>query len=126
VDNNGTITGSGTLKVNEKFAFELADVEQYSTYAGKYSLNETLGSAQKYTELLPDTAGIDSLLVSVEPSSTLQDKTINGYWGLIENITDTRNRPLSNNQVDMTIQILAPKDEYSDRTAVQSDLEVTL
>ena len=126
VDNNGTITGSGTLKVNEKFAFELADVEQYSTYAGKYSLNETLGSAQKYNELLPDTAGIDSLLVSVEPSSDLQDKTINGYWGLIENITDTRNRPLSNNQVDMTIQILAPKDEYSDRTAVQSDLEVTL
>lgn len=126
LDNNGTVTGGGTLKVNEKFAFELADVEQYSTYAGKYSVTETLGSKQTYNELLPDTADINSLLVSVEPSGDLEAKTINGYWGLIENITDARNRPLTNKQIEMSIQILAPRDEYSDRTAVQTDLEVNL
>jgi hypothetical protein len=124
--NGGLVTGPGKLEVNEQFAFELADVEQYSTYAGKYSISETLGSQQTYNELLPDTATINSLLVSVEPSSDLQNKTVNGYWGLINNITDSRNRPLSNKQVTMDIAILAPFDEYSDRTSVQTDLEVNL
>lgn len=126
IDVNGTVTGSGTLDVNDQYAFELADVEPYSTYAGKFSITETLGSQQRYNELLPSNATIDTLLVGVEPTQRLQDKTINGYWGLIENISDNRNRPLSNSRIGLEMTVLAPYDEYADHTAVQNDLETTL
>lgn len=122
----GSVTGSGTLDVNDNFAFELADVEPYSTYAGKFSINETLGSQQPYNERVPTSAVIDTLLVGVEPSNDLSDKTINGYWGLIENITDERVRPLSNSRIEIQIRVLAPYDEYADHSAVQADLEINL
>lgn len=122
----GSVTGSGTLDVNGNFAFDLADVEPYSTYAGKFSINETLGSQQPYNERVPSNANIDTLLIGVEPNDKLKEKTIEGYWGLIEDITDERNRPLSNNQVEIQMRVLAPYDEYADHTDVQTDLEITL
>jgi len=126
IDINGTVTGSGTLDVNDQFAFELADVEPYSTYAGKYALEETNSAQQKYDERFPDTATIDTLLVGVEPTDRLKDKTIEGYWGLIDDVTDERTRALTNNQIGVEITVLAPYDEYVDHTAVQNDLEITL
>ena len=125
IEINGSVIGSGTLKVDDDFAFELADVEPYSEYAGKFSPIETLGAKQRYKENFTDPE-LDTLLVGVEPQARLERKTIEGYWGLISNITDERNRPLSNNQVEIEITVLAPYDEYDDHTAVQTDLEVTL
>lgn len=126
IDVNDTVTGGGTLDVNDKYAFELADVEPYSKYAGTFSINPTLDNTQRYNERLPENEQVDTLLVGVEPTDRLKDKTINGYWGLIENISDNRNRPLSNSQIGLEITVLAPYDEYSDHTAVQNDLETTL
>lgn len=126
IEVNGSVTGSGTLDVNDQYAFELADVEPYSTYSGKFSINETLGSQQPYNELIPSSATIDTLLIGIEPTADLKNKTIEGYWGLIENITDNRNRPLSNSAVEIQIRVLAPYDEYADHSAVQTDLEITL
>ena len=126
IDVNGNITGSGTLATGTESAFDFDDLEPYSTYAGKFSLMETLGSKQPYNELLPSSVDINTLLVAVIPNSDLQSKNVNGYWGLIENITDDRNRPLSNTRVELEITVLAPFDEYADHAAVQTDLEVRL
>lgn len=126
IDVNGSVTGSGTLDTGSESAFDFDDLEPYSTYAGKYSLTATLASQQSYNELIPSTLDINTLLVAVIPNSDLQAKNVNGYWGLIDNITDDRNRPLSNTRVELEITVLAPFDEYADHAAVQTDLEVTL
>jgi hypothetical protein len=126
IEINGTVTGDGTVDLDEAFAFDLADVEPYSKYAGTFSLNSTLDNTQRYNERTPTNAEIDTLLVGIEPAERLKDKTINGYWGLIQNISDNRNRPLSNNRVEIEIAVLAPYDEYDDHTEVQNDLEITL
>jgi len=123
VDNNGRIDLNGTLNVNEKFGFELAEIEIYSTYAGKFNVSETLASQQRYSENIPSSAEIDTLLVGVEPKGSLTDETLNGYWGLIENVTDERVRALSNNEVEIQIRVLAPYDEYANHTAVENDLK---
>lgn len=126
IDVNGTLTGSGQVNTSREDAFDFDDLEPYSTYSGKYSLVETLGSQQRYNELLPASAGINTLLVAIIPNSDLSNKDISGYWGLIDDVIDERNRPLSNTRVGLEITILAPFDEYADHTAVQTDLEVTL
>jgi len=123
VDNNGTIDLNGTLDINEKYAFELQDVQRYSPFSGKYAINETLGSKQQYSEFVPPSADIDTLLVGVEPQQDLKDETIEGYWGLINNISDDRNRALSNSQITLDIDVLATYEEYSDHTAVEADLK---
>lgn len=123
VDNNGTINLNGTLNIDEKFGFELAEIEVYSTYAGKFNVSETLASQQRYSENVPPSADIETLLVGIEPRGSLTDETLNGYWGLIENVTDSRNRALSNNEVELSITVLAPYEEYDDHTAVENDLK---
>jgi len=126
IDVNGNVTGSGTLVTGSESAFDFDDLEPYATYAGKYSLTETLASQQSYNELIPPSIDINTLLVAVIPNNDLQNKNVNGYWGLIDNITDNRNRALSNTRVELEITVLAPFDEYADHAAVQTDLEVPL
>lgn len=135
---NGTVTGdgdvniqdfdrpptNGVVDVNEKYAIGLDDAQAYGPYTGDYTISETQLSTQKYHERITPDANIDTLLVGVEPDTDLQQKNIRGYWGLIDNITDNRTQALSNVRVTLSIDVLAPYDEYSDHTAVQNELEI--
>jgi len=120
---SGTIDNDGTLDINEKYAFEVEEIQNYSPFSGKYVINETLGSKQQYSEFIPSTAQIDTLLLGIEPLQDLKDKTVEGYWGLINTITDDRNTPLSNSRITLDIDVLATYEEYSDHTAVEADLK---
>jgi len=125
LDNNGTVDVNGTLNVNEKFAFEYQEIKPYSEYAGKFTTSETLDSRQAYSENIPPNTEPDTLLVGIEPQTELSEKDINGYWGLINNVTDTRNTSLSNGpRIELEITVLAPYAQFSDHTDVQQTLEV--
>lgn len=125
LENNGTITNNGTIDVNEKYELAYDDVRPYAEYAGQFALFETLDSRQAYAENIPPNSQPETLLVGVEPQASLQNGDLRGYWGLVTNLTDTRNISLSNGpRIELEITILAPYSEYQDHTAVENALKV--
>lgn len=124
IDNNGTVNNNGTININERYVLEYSEIEAYADYAGNFTISETLNAEQKYTEQFSSTE-IDDLLVGIEPQTELANQEIGGFWGLITNVTDSRNTSLSNGpRMEIEIQVLAPFDEYADHTAVQNALEL--
>lgn len=125
LDNNGTVDLNGTLDINDKYELEYTEIKPYANYSGKFNVTETLSSKQRYSENIPPNNGPNTLLVGIEPQTELDSKDIFGYWGLISNIADIRNQPLSNGpRIEIEITVLAPYEQYDDHTAVQNDLEV--
>ena len=120
-DIDGTLDLDGRLVINANAA---ESIFQYDEYAGKYTLMETIDSSQPYREFLPDSIGIDTNLVGIRPSNDLQSKQIDGVWGLISDISDSRNQPLTTDRITITVDILAQYDEYSNHTAVENELLV--
>jgi len=122
VKQNGTVNSSGGT-VNVASGGEFSSLLKYDRHAGSYNVVATLDSTQRYNELLPLNANINSLVVGLEPDSSLQNDDIAGKWGLISNITDGRTQATTNNVITIEIDILADMTEYSDVSNVQSNLE---
>lgn len=125
LQNNGTVNNNGTLNVNDDIKFEYAEIEPYAKLAGNFTITETQAKTQKYVDRTPSSASIDTLLLGIETRSDLATQEINGYWGLVSNITDFRNQALSNGpRIRVEIQVLAPYSEFNDHTDVQNTLEL--
>lgn len=122
IDNDGTIDNNGTLITRP--SEPQGNLLGYDRHAGSYTLSGTLNNTQRYKERLPDTPNVSSLVVGIEPNSNLKDDDIAGKWGLISNVTDSRNRPISNSLITVEIDILADYSEYNNVPAVQNDLEI--
>lgn len=124
LDNDGTIDNDGTLTVTSGSAGGFADLIRYDRHAGSYTLSGTLNNTQRYKERLPTNANINSLVVGLEPATELQNNEIQGKWGLISNVTDSRTRALTNPVLTLEIDILADYNEYDSVTDVQNNLEI--
>jgi len=136
---NGTLTVNGVLVVYESITNngeinnngEIIRLENprealysYDQHAGSYSILETLSNKRAFSTRLPTNTAYESLVVGIEPATDLQDKNISGVWGLVTNITDGRTRPLTNNTIEIELEILAQYDEYNTIDDVTTDLEV--
>jgi hypothetical protein len=119
----GTLNNNGVVNVKDGLVAGYDTLLDYDQFAGKYATIETLSADQKYTEQFSDT-DIDSLLLAVEPTDDLQNEYIPGVWGLIDNVTDDRNSPLTINRVTVEVTVLATYGEYVDHAAVESDLQI--
>ena len=124
LDNDGTIDNDGTLTVTSGSAGGFSDLIKYDRHAGSYSLTGTLDNTQRYKERLPSNANINSLVVGLEPSTSLENRSVTGKWGLISNVTDNRTRALTNPVLSLEIDILADYSEYNSVSDVQNDLEI--
>jgi hypothetical protein len=124
LDNDGTINNNGSLTLTSGTAGGFANLIDYDRHAGSYSLNETLNNTQRYKERLPSNANISSLVVGIEPAGELQNKEVQGKWGLISNVTDNRTRALTNPVLTLEIDILADYTEYSSVSDVQTNLGI--
>jgi len=94
----------------------------YDDYAGSYAPIELLNGNEKYRDHIPESGSIESLLVGIEPSSDLKNKDISGVWGVIDDISDSRNAALSTVQVELSVRVLARFAEYADHTTAESTL----
>jgi len=120
--NNGTINNNGTITVRTGYVNDVGELLSYDRFSGSYTPLETLGNKYPYSERIDNS--IDSLVFGVEPSDQLQTEYVNGVWGIVDNITDSRNQPLSTNRITIDLTILAQLDEYADHTALESDLKL--
>lgn len=127
VAGGGTLNINGTLTVTGESGG--MDLLRYQPFAGSFATVETLSSAVAFRERLPSTSAGDdptSLLVSVRPGNDLLRDDIRGVWGLVNNVTDTRDPSLGQERAAVEITVLARNSEYDDHQAVRDDLEVTL
>jgi len=119
--NNGSLDNS-TGEIYNGFA-PGEFMTRLDEFGGKFTILETLSSKQSYSEFLPIDYINDSQLVRIEPNDELEAKRVTGVWGLIENVTDSRNNPLSINRWTIDVTILARFEEYANHTAVEADLK---
>jgi len=120
-DIDGTLNVNGTLTLT---AGTFEQLQEYEQEADNFVRHTTESNNHKYTLQLPSNSSIDSLLVGIQPSQDLQDKNVEGLWGLITGGTDNRNNALTNYDYELEVWKLADYNEYSDTTAVANDLEV--
>jgi len=118
----GTINDNGTITIGDGYVNNYADLFDYDRFAGSYTPLETLGNKYPYSERIDNS--IDSLVFGIEPSTQLQNEYINGIWAILDNITDSRNQPLSTNRITIDVTILAQYDEYADHAAIENDLKL--
>jgi len=124
LNQGGTINDTdGTLNINTGSVTGYSTLLDYDEVAGAFTTNQTLGFRFPYSEQFASSK-VDTLLVGIEPAETLQNRNISGVWGLIENVEDSRNSALSINRLTIDVTILAQYDEYTDHSAVETDLEV--
>jgi len=119
---NGTVNDNGTITIGEGYVNNYSDLLDYDRFSGSYTPLETLGNKYPYSERID--GSIDSLVFGIEPSDTLQSEYISGIWGILDNITDSRNQPLSINRITIDVTILAQFDEYADHAALEADLKL--
>lgn len=120
---DGTLNVNGTLDVTGPTPVDLSFLRDYRIYAGNATLTETLNGTQRFSETI-DTAEIDTLVVGIEPSSELKQADIPGVWGVVEDVIDARNRPLSTDAVEITVSVLAPYDKYDTISDVTNNLKI--
>lgn len=120
-DIQGTLTGGGTLSLANDFA---AAFTNFAEWAGSWTTLEMLSSELKYRIQIPGDAGIDSLVWGIEPNQTLQGRGLVGVWGLVESISNERNKALTTNRYTVEVTVLAPIDEYATIGDVETDLVV--
>lgn len=118
---NGTLTNNGTLNTASGM---LADFNEFVEWAGSYTTLEMLNGVERYRVQIPASAGIESLVVGIEPNQDLQDRDVVGVWGLVDSITNERNQALSTNRYSVDVNVLAPYGEYADVSSVETDLLV--
>jgi len=127
VADGGTLNITGTLTITGESGG--MDLLRYQPFAGSFGTVETLSSAVAFRERLPSTgAGDDptSLLVSVRPGDDLLRDDVRGVWGLVDNVTDTRDPSIGQERAAVELTVLARYSEYDDHQAVRDDLEATL
>lgn len=135
---NGSIAANADLTTNDanvvgqtkQFEFwlqsssDLSTLLQYGEWGGKYSTNRMIDGTLKYVERIPSSASIDSIVLGIEPSTSLQSADINGAWGLIDNVSDIREAPLGTNRINISLTVLAEYTDYADHTAIETALQI--
>lgn len=121
VINGGEIVVNGTLRITSGTRDVL---NEFIEWAGSFATLETLRNQVRYRSQLPPEAGIESLVVGIEPPQALQDRNIVGVWGLIDSIEDQRDRTLSTNRYRLTIRVLAPYTAYQDIADLEENLKI--
>lgn len=121
--NQGTLNVNGTLTVSESVGVELEGIRQYREYAGNATLTETIDGTQRFSETI-DTGALDSLVIGIEPNSDLKNRGIPGVWGVVDSVSDSRNRQFSTNAITLSLKVLAPYSEYNTVSGVTNDLRI--
>jgi hypothetical protein len=88
--------------------------------AADYGLTEA--NVPWYREQLPARADVDSLVVQLEPSTELSSYDVPGFWGLVTGGDDSRETTLSQERLVLELFVLADSDQYTDHTAIETDL----
>jgi hypothetical protein len=122
IRDRGELNVEGTLTVVGDG--QLDTVQDYGLHAGSYSVLETLSNRFKFRDRLPSSAPINSLLVKIEPATDLQNRDVDGCYGLITGVTDERPRSLTTSRATVQVDVLARLSEFSTLTDAKNALEV--
>jgi hypothetical protein len=95
-------------------------VREYSRWAGRYALEQTIDGTARFSEHTPDSASVDSIVVRLVPDSGLT--VTDGIWVVLDDVDDTTRYPNDLARIGLRFTVLARGDQYDSRSAIKSDL----
>lgn len=95
-------------------------VREYGRWAGRYTLKETIDGTPRFSEHLPASATVDSIVVKLEPGDAL-DRTP-GLWVVLDDVDDQTRFPRDMARVGLRFTVLARGDQYDTRSQLKNDL----
>lgn len=122
-----TVTSDGTVTVNGELIVSDGGYSAFNSYrewAGKYTMSEMLDGTNKYKTQIPTSENIDTLVVGIEPSEDLKNREITGIWGIIDTISDERDKSLSTNRYRFDVTVLGEYSDYNDHTDIETNLQL--
>lgn len=122
VTNNGTIIVNGELIVFD--GDSISNLLKYGEWANKYDTKTMIDGTLKYSDRIPDSEDLESLVVGVEPATELQNQDVEGTWGLVDSITDERDAVLNTNRITISMTNLGEFADYSDVNTVETNLKL--
>lgn len=117
IEDGGSLTVDGDLTIE---AGGLWTLLQYLDYAGAVATGEDGAHVPWYRSQLDSRADVGSLVLGIEPSSDIEDRSVTGLWGVVTGGRDVRNSTLTNWQLELEVFVLAEYREHSDRAAMES------
>lgn len=96
------------------------EVREYSRFAGRYSLTESIDGTPRFSEHTPADASVDSIVVQLSPGDDLT--ATDGLWVILDDVDDATRFPKDQMRISLDMTVLARADEYDDRAAIKSAL----
>lgn len=96
------------------------DLREYGDFAGSMSVSRSANGVPHYTERVPDSASVDTLVLDFDPGDDVT--ATDGFWGIVRRVDDPTRYPEDTARLDMSVVVLAELDEYDDLDALEDDL----
>lgn len=97
------------------------DLRAYSEYAGSMTTARGIDGKPYFTERIPASAPVDSLVLDFVPGSDYE--AFPTVWGIVRDVTDETRFVQDVARLEVSIVVLGDGADYADRAAVKSDLE---
>lgn len=110
----GSAQGKGT-QVNRYEA-----VREYTRWAGRYSMTETIDGTPRFTEHTPSDASVDSIVVKLEPDTGLT--ATDGLWVILDDVDDRTRYAEDLARINISFTVLARGDQYASRAGIKNAL----
>ena len=95
-------------------------LREYGDFAGSMTVNRSSNGVPHYTERVPTSAAVDTLVLDFVPGADVT--ATNGFWGIVRSMDDPTRYPNDTCRLDLTVVMLAELDEYADRTTLEDAL----
>jgi hypothetical protein len=120
---NGTLDNNGTVTVDSNLGGERNTLLPYSEWSGKYNTTTMVDGTLKFTDRIPSTESVDSIVLGIEPATDLQSSDVSPVWALVDSVSDQRTGPLATDRIGLEVTVLAPYADYT-RTEIESNLKL--
>ena len=95
-------------------------LREYGDFAGSMNVNRSANGIPHYTERVPASAPVDTLVLDFVPGADV-DATP-GFWAIVRSVDDPTRYPQDTARLNMSVTVLAELGEYADRTALEAEL----
>ena len=97
------------------------ELREYQDYAGSYTPSTSITGEPRFSERLPPSASVESLVVDLVPGPDVQETP--GLWIIIDKVDDSTRFVQDTARQQIRGRVLGEHSDYQDRAAVKAALE---
>lgn len=96
------------------------ELRQYGDFAGSMTVNRSANGVPHYTERVPTSAAVDTLVLDFVPGTDVT--ATDGFWAIVRSVDDPTRFPEDTCRLNLSVTMLAELSEYADRAAIEAEL----